>query len=124
MDTVGTIFMWWSISLGSKDRPASAEILPTALAALVVGLALIGWVLVVAPVQYLVMLVCGAPARLAVVSDRKLVVSRSDEAHVWRARPVELPTPEGAVELGFRTKPVTFANAIAAVSLFGVSFAV
>lgn len=123
MDVVGSIFSWWSVSLGSTKRPPSADILPTAIIALVVSLALIGWVVVIAPVQYLVTLLCGAPARLAIASDRKFVVSRSKEITVWRAMPVDLPTPEGATEIGFRTKPVTFANAIAAGVLWGVSFA-
>jgi hypothetical protein len=123
MDVVGSIFLWWSVSLGSSKRPASADILPTALIAIVVGLALAAWVIVVAPVQYLVTLLAGAPARLAFASDRKLVVSRSDEMTVWRTLPVAGPLRAGTVEVGFRTKPVTFANAIAAVLLFGVSFA-
>lgn len=123
MDVVGSIFSWWSTSLGSTKRPPSADILPTALIALVASLALIGWVVVIAPLQYLVTLLCGAPARLAIASDRKFVVSRSEEIIVWRAMPVDRPTPEGATEIGFRTKPVTFANAIAAGVLWGISFA-
>ena len=123
MDVVGSFFTWWSVSLGSSDRPASADIFPTALIALAVGVAVTGWVVVVAPVQYLVTLVSGSPARLALASDRKLVVARAKDTTVWRAVAAESPTPEGAVEIGFRTKPVTFANAIAAVALFGLSFA-
>ena len=52
-----------------------------------------GWVVVIGPVQYLVTLLCGTPARMAIASDRKFVVSRSEEPTVWRAMPVELPTP-------------------------------
>ncbi len=123
MDVVGSIFLWWSVSLGSSKRPASADILPTALIAIVVGLGLVAWVIVVAPAQYLVTLVSGAPARLARASDEKLVVFRSDETAVWKKLPVAAPLQRGTVEVGFRTKPVTFANAIAALLLFGASLA-
>ncbi len=123
MDVVGSIFSWWSTSLGSTRRHTSADILPAAVIAVVVSLALIGWVIVIAPVQYLVTLLCGAPARLAIASDRKFVVTRSKEMTVWSAMPVDDPTPEGATEIGFRTKPVTLTNAIAAGVLWGASFA-
>jgi len=123
MDVVGSIFSWWSVSVGSSKR-VSADIVPTGLIALIVGLALFAWLLVVAPLQYLVTLLSGAPARMAIASDQKLVVSRSQDVIEWRTLPVERPTPEGTTELGFRTKPVTFANAIAALLLFAVSFAV
>ena len=124
MEVVGSIFMWWSVSLESTRLRPSADILPTALIALVASLALIGWVVAIAPVQYLVTLLCGAPARMAIASDRKFVVSRSEETTLFRVMSVDLRTPEGATEIGFRLKPVTFSNAIAAGVLWGVSFAV
>jgi hypothetical protein len=78
------------------------------------------WMLVVVPPLYLINLVCGAPIRLT-------LSSLTDE--VLTLTPLN-PTPghdkprQIHVDLNIRNKPVTATNAISAVALYGLGFAV
>ena len=79
------------------------------------------WLLVVAPLQFVVNLVAGAPARLALASPaRAWYRVTPHEIHVEEAFKSD-SLPEGATESGFSAKPVTFTAAIASALLFAVS---
>ena len=84
----------------------------------------VAWLWVAAPLQYVVNLVAGAPARLALtagsrvwyrVAPRKITVEELD---------ADASPPEGFVETGFSAKPVTFTTLVAAGLLFLTSFLV
>jgi hypothetical protein len=79
------------------------------------------WLLVVARSQFLLNLVAGAPARMALASSfRAWVRITPHEIHVEEARKGET-LPDGSTESGFSTKPVTFTAAPASGLLFAVS---
>jgi hypothetical protein len=84
-------------------------------------LAYVAWLLVVAPLQFVVNLVAGAPARVALASPYRAWFRVTDRGiHVeadWKSDPL----PKGAVEAAFTTKPVAFTAVIAAALLFAVS---
>jgi hypothetical protein len=84
-------------------------------------LVFVAWLLVVAPLQFVVNLAAGAPARLALASPaRAWYRITPHEIHVEEALKSD-SVPEGATESGFSAKPVTFTAAIASALLFAVS---
>jgi hypothetical protein len=95
--------------------------------------AMCAWALVVAPLQYVVNLVCGAPGRMALAAERtvwRVKVGTGATEYVEGARDLSEDgrrslagaRQEGrAREITFATRPVTFAAAIAAALLFGAS---
>jgi hypothetical protein len=79
------------------------------------------WLLVVAPIQFVVNLLAGVPARAALASpDRAWALVTGREVRIEASLKSE-PLPRGAFESGFTTKPVTFTAVIAAALLFIVS---
>jgi hypothetical protein len=109
----------------------------TVLALMVLLVAALAWLVLVAPLQYWVNLVCGAPAREALASSKTLwLVKRSDgnvQLGLDSKDPDEFAAPEMKVarakgetmsEVTFTSRPVTFTAAIAAAALFGVSLLV
>ena len=100
------------------------------------GLGLVAWFLVAGPPQYVLNLVCGAPARAALASG--MVVWDSEEldyqkdpdgsvrTNSWKQDTKVLdamaPKPhEAANRLGFDVKPVSVTYSLAAVLLFAVN---
>ena len=79
------------------------------------------WVLLVAPLQYVVNLFAGAPSRCALASPERAWVRftpREDEiVHGDKSG----DPGKDAVESGFSAKPVTYTAAVASALLFGVS---
>jgi hypothetical protein len=84
--------------------------------------AMAAYVVVVAPLQYWVNIVCGAPARIALSSPTKGVrVDENANSRLTRF-PIEKPIDESTThELGFRARPVSATAAIAAAVLWIVS---
>lgn len=81
----------------------------------------LGWLLVVAPLQFVVNLLAGVPARAALASsERAWVVVAGREVRIDASLKSE-PLPQGAVESGFTIRPVTFTAVLAAALLFIVS---
>lgn len=94
--------------------------------------ATVAWALLVAPLQYWVNLVCGAPAREALASSKTLWVVRSahrTELLFAHKDPNQFEEDElrkahergEMTEVGFAAKPVSFTAAISAAVLFGIS---
>jgi hypothetical protein len=80
-----------------------------------------GWLLVIAPLQYVVNLVAGAPARQALGSPLRASF-RSEPGKIVVARTSKRrPLPSGAIESGFTTNPVSFTAAVATGLLLAVS---
>jgi hypothetical protein len=80
----------------------------------------LSWMAVVAPLQYVVTLVTGAPARGALAS-RRIWVERSENAVLLLKKGPVAKMPEGAEEIGFAGRPVTVTSSITAGTLFVVS---
>ena len=103
------------IGLGPIDQ------LVAALFAFVFLALYVGWLLVVAPLQFVVNLLAGVPARAALASsERAWAVVAGREVRIDASLKSE-PLPQGAVESGFTIRPVTFTAVIAAALLFIVS---
>jgi hypothetical protein len=77
------------------------------------------WMAVVAPLQYVITLATGAPARGALVSRRIWVERRGNTVVLNKGLAAKMP--HGAEEIGFAGRPVTVTSSITAGTLFVVS---
>lgn len=84
----------------------------------------VAWLWVVAPLQYVVSLVAGAPARLALTTESRVWYSVTPRAIAVKELDADASPAEGSTESGFSAKPVTFTTLVAAGLLFLVSFVV
>jgi hypothetical protein len=83
------------------------------LMALLMGLAVLGWVLVIAPLYYLVTLVTGAPARQEIRgTGRRLIVQTDGLTTTLQVQPSTDPIPEGALDASFGVRPFALTNAL------------
>lgn len=108
---------------GSHDRPVHArDTLLSLPLAVLFAIAILGWLVLIAPAQYFAFLVFGAPSRLALVS-RYRVFARIRE---WRVDLVEglapgdeaaHPREDGWWDASMRDRPVTVASAFMAAAL-------
>jgi hypothetical protein len=88
---------------------------------LVLAAAMLAWALVIAPLQYFVNLVCGAPARVALASRTTMYRVQLTPSHTeYVNAPKDSPEVDGS-ELTFASRPVSFTAAIAAALLFALS---
>lgn len=78
------------------------------------------WLAVVAPLQYVITLVTGAPARGALASRRIWVERRANSDVLIKKGPATM-MPARAEEIGFAGRPVTVTSSITAAALFVVS---
>jgi hypothetical protein len=79
------------------------------------------WMLVIAPTQYVVNLVAGAPARRALASPVRASFRSTPKTISVRRTLKRKALPEGATESGFSASPVAFTSAVASALLFLVS---
>ena len=84
-------------------------------------LAFVAWLVVVAPLQYLVTLVAGAPARVALASSVRAWSRITPDGIDVEETAKSEGLPEGATESGFSAKPVTFTAGVATALLFVAS---
>src|SRR5664279_3211796 len=89
------------------------------LMSLLMAFAVIGWLVVIAPLFYLLTLVTGAPARREINgTGRRLIYRRyASEFSVEQQGP-EDPLPNDAVDISLGKQPFAFTNAINAAVLF------
>jgi hypothetical protein len=80
-----------------------------------------GWILVIAPLQYVVNLVAGAPARRAASSPVRASFQSTPRKLIVDERPKRNDLPEGATESRFSTSSVAFTAVVASALLFLVS---
>lgn len=78
------------------------------------------WLIVIAPLQYFVNLVAGAPARRALASRRRTWIERREESTVIGIGPIE-EIPERGQEIGFARHPVSATSTMTAALLFAIS---
>jgi hypothetical protein len=121
----GPLLLATSTSLRRSEGRESSVLdsflaIPVALLLAVAGLL---WLLLVVPIQYVVILVCGAPARLSAASEWRAVGHWKDGRYTVDEMSKAKPLPPGAVDLSLGQKPVSVTNAIASIVLFGVSLA-
>ena len=87
-------------------------------------LAIVAWFLIVAPLQYFLHIVTGAPARTMLDAGLRtlFIPNATDGIDIVMDVPIAQPIPEGAVEAGFIAKPVTLTMTINSVALWAVSW--
>jgi hypothetical protein len=100
--------------------------LPLVLAFVIAALA---WLLLIAPLQYFVFLICGAPSRMAMTSKYRLYARLDDWKVKYEERTVNDPPPTNDPppakewwDASMADKPVTLANAFSAATLFLVGW--
>jgi hypothetical protein len=85
-------------------------------------LACLAWLVLVAPAQYFLFLVCGAPSRVALNSGYRLHAELDENI----LKPVDLkpddPKPATGWDASMSNKPVTIANAFGAAVLFIIGY--
>ena len=85
---------------------------------------LAGWLLVVAPAQYFLVLICGAPARILAKSPHKLIMwfenGQLRSGTVLREQEV----PEDRMVASFSERPVAVTNMFASMLLFILQFCI
>lgn len=97
------------------------DFLLSALFSLAFLLACVAWLFVIAPLQYFVYLVTGAPARAACASPTRAWFRQVKGGGEVAQASKQSDLPEGAVESGFSARPVSLTAAITAGVLFAVS---
>jgi hypothetical protein len=128
--------LWALFGDGERDGHVIDVVLAAAFM-VALALALLAWALVVAPLQYLVNLVCGAPARVALGSHTTAWRVRRSALHTEYLKTPKLSEPFAdpaaradleqarargdATEITWAARPVTTTAAVAAAVLFGVS---
>ena len=87
---------------------------------LVFVVAALGWMLLIAPLQYFVFLVCGAPSSILLCSTYAVHARMSDRKLIYEDKTTRDPEPEkgDGWDASMRDKPVTLTNAFSAVALF------
>lgn len=88
-------------------------------------LASVAWLLLIAPLQYFLFLVCGTPSRIALRSRYRLRAVLDDETLHYRGYTEQdppVPEPKFGWDASLRDKRVTLANAFGAAALFFVGY--
>jgi hypothetical protein len=118
------IFAWRRGMIPSKEPERPTQVLDEMIAvvfAYTIIIALTGWVIVIAPAQYVVNLFCGAPVRSARRGGRALWARRDVSLDIVET-PVGQKAPLGGfVQVGYWLKPVTFTNTLAAAIFWLIS---
>jgi hypothetical protein len=121
LQVVGLPVLVFGGHVRSKNQPRGVGVwnvlftLPL-LVALVV--AAVGWLLLIAPLQYFVFLICGAPSRIAMTSAYRVQARMHGWGLAFDERNVKDPKPEEGWDASMTDKPVTLANAFSAAALF------
>lgn len=110
----------WSKAWRTAQRLMDTfDSLISSLIALGLVVAILAWLLVVAPLQYFVNLICAAPARLMRRGRRKIIAAFDEGGYFHIAESAgDEPVPAGWFEAGFYSKPVSMTSAFAAVFIW------
>jgi hypothetical protein len=104
------------------DAVSIAEVLWDGVFAMIMDvfmmLAILGWLLVVAPGFYLLTLFTGAPARREMRgTGRKVVVQTEGMLTTITDQPSSMEAPSGAIDVSFATQPFVLTNALNAAAV-------
>ncbi|HEX6751833.1 MAG TPA: hypothetical protein VF092_31350 [Longimicrobium sp.] len=121
LDQLGSYLQLMGVTLltlgtGWRSRSGRVSVFDVLLGAPVMAafvVAVLAWLVFVAPLQYFVQLVCGAPARVALYSDRRTII-RWDQVKMETKEVARMEeTPEGWWGSVFAEKPVKVTTAFA-----------
>jgi hypothetical protein len=122
LEVPGLTFIYFSeLVRGDGDgNSAPIDSLITALIGFVLMALWTWWLIVIAPLQYFVTLVTGAPARRALASQTRTSIERRGDTTVIAIAPIG-QMPEGAHEIGWSRRPVSVTSTMTAALLFTIS---
>jgi len=137
---VGHVFRaWWDTTYKSKGAiktwwlPTAFDFVVSTITFLAMAIALVGWALIIGPVQHVVYLVLGAPARNAIRNNRDPRYDKKTDTVTSGALgavdPARPPTDDEAKKaqdpesvpgfvIGYREKPVSLTAALASAVFF------
>jgi hypothetical protein len=81
-------------------------------------LASFAWLVLVAPLQYFLFLVCAAPSRIVLRSNYRLYAKVDGPMFYYAEMKPDAPEPTLGWDASMRQKPVTMANGFGAAVLF------
>lgn len=84
--------------------------------------ACLAWLILIAPLQYFLFLVCAAPSRLVLSSRYLLQAEFKNENFTYTENKAQDPNNKTAWEASMRGKPVTIANAFGTAVLFLIGY--
>jgi len=85
---------------------------------LLIAAALLVWLIIIAPIQYFVFLICGAPVRLLLRSNTRSIARISEKTLEVNHIPREETVPTGWWDASFTSSPVSVTSLLAAILLF------
>lgn len=100
-----------------RTRPTVDLLLTIPLVLMLVG-AMAVWLVVIAPPQYVVYLLCGAPARMFSQSTRRPIAHLQDTQLAVAEIATHEKTPDGWWNIGLSQKPVAVTNLFTSLFLF------
>lgn len=80
------------------------------------------WLVLIAPVQYFLFLVCAAPSRIVLRSKYRLRAHIEDQILYYSELRPETPEPKTGWDASMRGKPVTMANGFGVAVLFLIGY--
>ena len=104
-------------------RPTTLDLLLSLPLAVLLALGALGWLFLIAPAQYFLFLVFGAPARLIAGSRFRLHAGLVGHRLESRENPDALSPPPGFWDASLRDRPVAMTSAFMAAGLFLLSIA-
>lgn len=124
---VAYVFAQWSTFFSLRRKPSSlpsdvadlVDKLATSLIGLGLILALLAWLLLIAPAQYVVYLLAGAPARAMMRSRERIIVKKDGARTILTITDQE---SAGEDEETLRRRPVTLTNALSPAILWLLGF--
>ncbi|MFV9616861.1 MAG: hypothetical protein ACNYZG_12955, partial [Gammaproteobacteria bacterium] len=105
----------------SKNQPNRLAFIDTVsyiLALLLIAIVVVAWLWLVAPLQYFMTIVCGAPARAAQSSTYMLYARIEDGKLEYEEKQPGEIAPVGYWDASMREKPLALVSALTAVLLF------
>lgn len=106
-----------------RSRPNALDLLFSLPLAVLLVFGALGWLLLIAPAQYFLFLVFGAPARLIAGSRFRLHAGLVGRRLETREEPDALAPPPGFWDASLRDRPVAMTSAFMAAGLFLLSIA-
>lgn len=127
LQLIGLTLQAMGTTLRTRGRAAPAALVDILLAVpllLVAAVGMVAWLLLVAPLQYFVNLVAGAPVRVAMGAGEQTVARvKYDGSLVTREIARSEPEPEGWWVAALAQKPVKLTALFAAVLMFALKLA-
>jgi hypothetical protein len=85
-------------------------------------LSALAWLVFIAPMQYFVFLLCGAPSRIALEANGKLYAKFDGTQLRFKHVSAETTTTAGEWDASMKDKPVTLASGFSAAMFFGLGY--